>query len=107
MQHITALDLTEWMHDPVRSPPILLDVREPWEYQICHIAGATLMPMNTVPEGYGEFDTSMPIVCICHHGVRSMKVAAFLAHNGFTQVINLTGGMHAWAQQVDTAMPTY
>jgi rhodanese-related sulfurtransferase len=65
------------------------------------------MPMNTVPTRIQELDEETPIVCICHHGARSMSVAAFLERQGFTQVTNLTGGVHAWALQVDGAMPTY
>jgi rhodanese-related sulfurtransferase len=65
------------------------------------------MPMSTVPARMSELDDEATIVCICHHGMRSMQVAAFLERNGFAHVINLAGGIHAWAQQVDGAMPTY
>jgi rhodanese-related sulfurtransferase len=107
MQHITAPELAAWLADPSRGKPVLLDVREPWEYQTCHIDGATLIPMQTIPARQEELDPEAPIVCICHHGMRSAQVAAFLERSGFTGVINLTGGIHAWAQQVDSAMPTY
>jgi rhodanese-related sulfurtransferase len=104
---MTAPQLAEWMADVSRPKPVLLDVREPWEYQTCHIEGALLIPMNTIPARQQELDPEAPVVCICHHGARSMQVAAFLERNGFAQVANLTGGMHAWAQQVDPTMPTY
>jgi rhodanese-related sulfurtransferase len=107
MQQMTAPELATWIADPSRPRPVLLDVREPWEYQTCHIDGAVLIPMKTIPVRHGELDPDVPVVCICHHGARSMQVAAFLEHNGFTHVINLTGGIHAWAQQVDSLMPTY
>jgi rhodanese-related sulfurtransferase len=107
MQQISAPQLADWLADPAREKPVLLDVREPWEYQTCHIEGALPMPMNTVPARQEELDPDAPIVCICHHGARSLQVAAFLERNGFTQVANLTGGVHAWASQVDGAMPTY
>jgi rhodanese-related sulfurtransferase len=107
MQHLTAPQLAEWLADTSRPAPVLLDVREPWEYQTCHIEGAMPMPMNTVPARQEELDPEAPLVCICHHGARSMQVAAFLERNGFIQVSNLTGGVHAWAQQVDGSMPTY
>lgn len=107
MQQMTASELASWIADNSRPAPVLLDVREPWEFQTCHIAGALLMPMNTVPARQEELEPDAPIVCICHHGMRSMQVGAFLERNGFTQVINLTGGVHAWAQQVDGTMPTY
>ena len=107
MHHLTAPQLADWLADTAREKPILLDVREPWEFQTCHIDGATLIPMNTIPARQEELDPEASIVCICHHGARSMQVAAFLERNGFTQVTNLTGGVHAWAQQVDSSMPTY
>jgi rhodanese-related sulfurtransferase len=87
--------------------PVLLDVREPWEFDTCHIEGAVPMPMNTIPVRLSELDEDASIVCICHHGARSMQVAAFLERNGFSDVTNLTGGIHAWALQVDKTMPTY
>jgi rhodanese-related sulfurtransferase len=107
MQTITAPELAMWLGDESRATPVLLDVREPWEFQTCHIEGALPMPMNTVPAHMQELDEEAPIVCICHHGARSMSVAAFLERQGFTQVTNLTGGIHAWALQVDGSMPTY
>jgi len=107
MQTVTAPELAVWLADTSRTNPMLLDVREPWEYQTCHIAGSVSIPMNTIPARLSELDEDAPIVCICHHGARSLSVAAFLERNGFTQVTNLTGGVHAWAQQVDGTMPTY
>ena len=107
MQQITAPELADWLADAARPSPFLLDVRENWEYDTCHIAGSTLMPMNTIPGRIDDLDEDAEIVCICHHGARSMQVAAFLERNGFGKVINLTGGIHAWAVQVDSNMPKY
>ena len=107
MQTVTAPELAAWLADTSRQKPVLLDVREPWEFETCRIAGSLPMPMQTVPARIDELDEEAPIVCICHHGMRSMQVAAFLERNGFSEVINLTGGVHAWAQQVDPAMPQY
>ena len=107
MQTVTAPELAAWLADDTRPKPVLLDVREPWEFETCHIAGSLPMPMNTVPARIDELEEDMPIVCICHHGARSMQVAAFLERNGFENVTNLTGGIHAWALQVDPAMPKY
>jgi rhodanese-related sulfurtransferase len=107
MQNLTAPELAVWLADESRQKPVLLDVREPWEYQTCHIDGSVAIPMNTVPARMQELDDEATIVCICHHGARSMSVAAFLERNGFANVINLTGGIHAWALQVDQSMPTY
>lgn len=107
MQHITAPELAAWITDASRPKPLLLDVREPWEFETCHIEGAVPMPMNSVPARHVELNADVPIVCICHHGMRSAQVAAFLEHCGFADVTNLTGGVHAWAQEVDHSMPTY
>ncbi len=107
MEHITAPELAAWIADPDRPTPFLLDVREPWEFETCSIAAAQLIPMNTIPSRFSELDEEQPVVCICHHGARSMQVAAFLERQGFAKVTNLTGGIHAWAKQVDTTMPTY
>jgi rhodanese-related sulfurtransferase len=107
MQQLTAPEVAAWLADSARPAPLLLDVREPWEFETCHLDGARLMPMNTVPARQQELDPEQPVVCICHHGARSMQVAAFLERQGFQNVTNLTGGMHAWALQVDTSMPTY
>ena len=107
MEHITAPELAAWIADPDRPTPLLLDVREPWEFETCSIEAAQLIPMNTIPSRFSELDEEQPVVCICHHGARSMQVAAFLERQGFSKVTNLTGGIHAWAKQVDTNMPTY
>ena len=101
------MKLAAWLADEVREKPVLLDVREAWEFQAGHIDGSLAMPMNTIPDRLSELDMQQPIICICHHGVRSMQVALFLERNGFTDIGNLTGGVHAWAQQVDSAMPIY
>ncbi|XLZ69282.1 rhodanese-like domain-containing protein [Massilia sp. SR12] len=107
MLHITAPELADWLNNESRAKPFLLDVRESWEYETCHIAGSTLMPMQTIPARIDDLDEDAEIVCICHHGARSLNVAAFLEHHGFSKVSNLTGGIHAWAVQVDSAMPKY
>ena len=111
MQTMTAPQLAAWLAETGqqtdRPRPVLLDVREPWEFDTCHIEGSVQMPMNTVPARLTELDEEAPVVCICHHGARSMSVAVFLERNGFTDVTNLTGGIHAWALQVDGNMPTY
>lgn len=116
MQHLTAPELAALLKNAeagtgvdgeTAAAPVLLDVREPSEHQLCCIAGSVAMPMNTVPAHIDQLDRDTPIVCICHHGARSLRVAHFLEQNGFTQVSNLTGGVHAWAQQVDPSMPVY
>jgi rhodanese-related sulfurtransferase len=107
MKSVSARELAGWLADERRAKPLLLDVREPWEHRICRIEGAELVPMQTVPAKVDELPADRPIVCFCHHGGRSMQVALFLEHQGFGDVYNLTGGVDAWARQVDPAMPTY
>jgi rhodanese-related sulfurtransferase len=107
MQHITAPELAARLAAEGDDAPLLLDVRENWEFATCQIPGSVQIPMALVPIRISELDDDREIVCICHHGARSMQVAAFLKRNGFTDVTNLTGGIHAWAVQVDGAMPKY
>jgi rhodanese-related sulfurtransferase len=107
MRQIRPLELKAWLDDATREPPLLVDVRQPWEYETCRIDGSTLVPMASISAHLGEIDPSREVVVICHHGVRSYHAARFLEHNGYTRVTNLTGGVDAWAKEVDTAMPTY
>lgn len=107
MRHIRPAELKDWLDDPRRAKPLLLDVREPWEFERCHLDGAELLPMASIPSRYGQIDAQREVVVICHHGVRSFHVARFLEHNGFTNVINLTGGVDAWAKEVDPKMAIY
>lgn len=107
MRHMTAPELAGWLADPARAKPMLLDVRQPWEFDTCHLDGAVPMPMNSVPGNLDQLDPEQPVVCICHHGMRSLQVASFLEEQGFTDVTNLTGGIHAWSMQVDPSVPVY
>jgi rhodanese-related sulfurtransferase len=107
MRHMGPAELKAWLEDPSRDRPFLLDVREPWEYDVCHIEGAALVPMRSIQGRLQELDPTRETVVVCHHGVRSYHVARFLEHNGFDNVINLTGGVDAWAKEADATMPTY
>lgn len=107
MKTLSVRELAGWLADEQRAKPLLLDVREPWEYGICRIDGSELVPMRTVPDKAGELERDRDIVCVCHHGRRSMYVVMFLEQQGFANVFNLTGGVDAWAREVDPAMPTY
>jgi rhodanese-related sulfurtransferase len=89
-------------------PPLLLDVREPWEYQIAHIAGSTLIPMNEIPgRAHQELDEDTPILVLCHHGARSLSVAAWLRQQGFEQAQSISGGIDAWSALIDPTIPRY
>lgn len=107
MQHLRSPQLAEWLADAGRPQPLLLDVREPWEFELCHLAGSQHMPMHLVPLRSQELDPERDIVVICHHGARSMQVAMFLENRGFSSVHNLSGGVNAWAIEVDSAMRRY
>jgi rhodanese-related sulfurtransferase len=107
MRHISASELAGRLADAATPAPLLLDVREPWEFAICHIAGAMPMPMASVPARAGELDPEGEIVVVCHHGMRSAQVCMFLERQGFEHVLNLAGGVAAWAAEVDPAMPQY
>ncbi len=106
MQQITPKQLKKYL-ESATNPPMLLDVREPWEFQTCHIEGAVHMPMGQIPTTYKQLDPTRQIVVVCHHGMRSQQVAQFLEKAGFKNVVNLTGGVDAWAREVDPQMPTY
>jgi len=107
MKPLSAPELAAWLADADRARPVLLDVREAWENELCRIEGSQLAPMQTIPRRLSDWESAREIVCICHHGGRSMHVAMFLERQGFASVFNLTGGVDAWARQVDPAMPTY
>ena len=89
------------------SRPLLLDVRQPWEYDICRIEDCLLMPMGQVPTKLDELDKNCETVVICHHGIRSRQVGFYLEQAGFDNVINLKGGLNAWAKIIDKNMATY
>ena len=106
MRHMTAPELAERLRAGDETLH-LLDVREPWEFDVCRIDGSQLVPMRSIPGSLGELDRDREIVVICHHGIRSQQVALFLEHRGFSRVINLRGGVDAWAREVDPEMATY
>lgn len=107
MRQISATELKDYL-SKTSEQPLLLDVREPWEYERCRIDGAQLVPMRDIPSQAGELDPDRETVVICHHGIRSFSVARFLEGQlGFSNVINLTGGVAAWARDVDPTMPVY
>ena len=107
MKQITPPELAAWLKDEGRAAPVLLDVREPVEFQHCAIPGSIPMPMASVPARVQELEPDAEIVVICHHGGRSMQVAMFLERQGFSNLINLAGGVAQWAAQVDPSMPQY
>ena len=96
-----------WPTQESDAAPILLDVREPEELAVAAVAGVVHIPMAEIPARLADLDRDRHIVCMCHGGVRSRRVAEFLAANGYEQVSNLAGGIDAWSQQVDPNIPRY
>lgn len=90
------------------TPPLLLDVREQWEFNTASIAGSTLMPMNEVPSrAHQELDEEQHILVLCHHGARSLSVAAWLRQQGFDKAQSVAGGINAWSRSIDPTVPLY
>ncbi len=86
---------------------LIVDVREPAEHVICHLAGAKLIPLRDFPKRISELNPKDFIVLYCHHGIRSAQVTLWLTRNGFKNVKNLQGGIDAWAETIDPLMKRY
>tara|TARA_B110000196_G_scaffold53658_1_gene44311 strand:+ start:211 stop:528 length:318 start_codon:yes stop_codon:yes gene_type:complete len=87
--------------------PILLDVREPWEFSICKIEGSVNISMSEPEKLINELNANDEIIAICHHGMRSFQVCNYLENNGFNNTLNLDGGIDSWAKTIDTDMAQY
>ena len=107
IKQISPAELAAWLADESRKAPLLLDVREPWEHDKARISGSQLVPMGQIQARLAEVNDGREVVAICHHGGRSLQVAAFLEKNGFSRVHNLAGGIDAWSRTVDASVPTY
>jgi rhodanese-related sulfurtransferase len=86
---------------------LLIDVREPWEYEVCRIEGAKLIPMRTIPANLQQLDVDQDVICYCHHGMRSLDVAAWLRAQGIETAQSLAGGIERWSVEIDPAVPRY
>lgn len=86
---------------------VLLDVREPAEVATAAVAAAVHIPMREVPARLDELPRDKPLVVMCHSGGRSNRVAQYLQYNGFSNVLNLKGGIDAWSTQIDSRVPRY
>ena len=107
LRQMTVQQLQQALDAETGARPLLLDVREPWEWQLTRIDGSRHLPMGQIPAQVDELDKSHPTVVICHHGVRSLQVVAFLERLGFGNLHNLQGGIDAWARSVDPAVLVY
>ena len=110
IDQVRPADLAAWFAQNADAAPVLLDVREPWELQTASVTpqGFTLVaiPMNEIPGRLAELNDGQRIACLCHHGARSQRVAAFLNQNGFDQLANVAGGIDAWSSH-DPKVPRY
>jgi rhodanese-related sulfurtransferase len=87
--------------------PFILDVRNPNEYQICFISGSTLLPLPELAARVSEVPRDREVIVHCKSGMRSAKAMQFLREQGYTNIKDLTGGIAAWAERIDPAMPKY
>lgn len=111
IDHVRPAQLAGWIAERGAGRPLVLDVREPWELQTASVAAQgfelVAIPMGELPGRLDELDPGRPTACLCHHGVRSLQVAGFLARQGFGQVANITGGIDAWSHECDQTVSRY
>jgi rhodanese-related sulfurtransferase len=104
---LPVAELARWRAESGRVAPVLVDVREPWEFEYCRIDGSLSVPLAELPRRVAELPRDRPLVMVCHHGSRSWHAAAMLMRAGFEEVLNLRGGVAAWAAEIDPTMKTY
>ncbi len=112
IDQVQPAQLQDWIASQApNGSTVVLDVREAWEVQTACVTAQGFdlvkMPMHVFPPRFTELKRDKPTVVLCHPGVRSMQVAAFLVQQGFSHVANIAGGINAWSSQVDTSVPTY
>lgn len=112
IDQIQPAQLADWINTKASfGQTVVLDVREAWEIQTASVKAQGFVlqeiPMHTLPARLNELSREQPIACLCHHGGRSMQVAAFLAQQGFSHVANIAGGINAWSAQIDPSVPRY
>src|SRR3954469_19512469 len=106
MDHPLAIDVTTAAAQ-LQAGALLLDVREPFEVEICAVPGSRHIPMRQIPERLPELPRDQPILVLCHHGTRSLRVTQYLRAQGFPRVSNVAGGIDAWAEQVEPGLARY
>ena len=113
ISHLRPAQMPDWLVSTAQNGtlPLVLDVREPWELQTASVAATGFellaIPMASIPNQLVNLDPARPVACLCHHGVRSLRVAAYLAQQGFDNVSNITGGIDAWSLSADPSVPRY
>lgn len=110
IDQVRPADLAAWIAAQ-DGAPMVLDVREPVELRAAAIRAdgfeLVAIPMGEIPGRLAELDPDRPVACLCHHGMRSQRVAMFLAHNSFSTVANIAGGIDAWSMELDPSVPRY
>ena len=104
MRRFSAKDLQDYLK---HTQPLLLDVREQWEFDYCKIEGSVLIPMGELPAKLTTLDPNEDIIMICHHGIRSRQMGYYMEQAGFQNITNLEGGVEQWAEDVDKMMKRY
>jgi rhodanese-related sulfurtransferase len=104
VREITAAELKSLLAAP--APPTVIDVREPWEAEVCAFAGAQLIPLRSLPQRLQEIPRDRPVAVLCHHGQRSLMAAQYLEQQGY-DAMSVRGGIDRWAAEVDRGMPRY
>ena len=97
------------LHERIRRGDdlLLIDVREPEEFEVARIPGARLLPLSRFPEWAPALDPAREAVLLCHHGIRSAQACAALSRQGFSRLYNLAGGIDRWSIEVDPTVPRY
>jgi rhodanese-related sulfurtransferase len=86
---------------------VLIDVREPWEHDLCRIEGAKLVPLGSLAASLNTLPDVEEVICYCHHGMRSLDAAAWLRFQGFAKAKSLAGGIERWSVEIDPKVPRY
>ena len=106
LSELNVRDYADWRNQ--EKPHSLVDVREAWELELARLAGAVHIPMQEIPFEVERLkELPQPLVMLCHAGIRSAQCAAYLSNQGFTEVYNLQGGIHVWAEQIDPDVGFY
>ena len=106
MQQMNAKQVYDYLQQ-AETKPVLVDVREANEVEICQIEGSINIPLSNFQPALDQLDPEQEIVMICHHGMRSLRAAMFLEQQGYHKLINMLGGIDDWACEVDPKMRRY
>ena len=105
-----AMEITpEELAEKIRrgDPVFLLDVRHEWEHQLARLPDQAVIPLHELPARLEDLQADAPIVCYCHHGVRSLSAAAMLRQAGYEGAVSLAGGIYLWSRLIDPSVPRY